>query len=191
MIPIPLERQRSISKFLVEEMFRNPQIIRELTECLQYKNQPTNLNITATGLYWNHSNNKYHISFHPGGSMTPAGATHIKYDVRNNYDILIRTVNFPIHVYDMTQRDRPVTNNNVMRIGEDIEIDLTFLYQIPGEQQNDVLYLLGEIGKCLYHALINFLHSRDRMMWGGKRKTRKTRKTREKKKKKTLRNKKR
>ena len=181
------QRQSSISEYLVRDMFNDDRLTQAITECLQNNNPYPNLNPTQTGIYWNDTYNNYHISFHPGGSMTPAGATHIKYDVRDNYGRLIRTVNFPIHVYDIDQRNQPFRNQNVMSFGQDIEIDLSRLHQIPREQHNDVIYLLGKIGDCLFIVLTDYLQSRDAMMWGrGGKKIRRTRKKEVKKKKKTL-----
>ena len=182
-----LRRQPSISEDLVNDMFIDAGKREEIAQCLRNNNRYTNLNPTQTGIYWNDTYNNYHISFHPGGSMSPAGAMHIKYDVRDNYGRLIRTVNFPIHVYDIEQRNnRTFTNPNVMRFGQDIEIDLSRLHQIPSAQQNDVLYLLGQIGDCLFQALSYYLQSRDRLRWSGGKKIRRTRKKEVKKKKKTL-----
>ena len=180
-----LRRQPSISEDLVNDMFIDAGKREEIAQCLRNNNRYTNLNPTQTGIYWNDTYNNYHISFHPGGSMSPAGAMHIKYDVRDNYGRLIRTVNFPIHVYDRGQRNRPFINQNVISFGQDIEIDLRRLHEIPEEQHKNVIYLLGKIGDCLFTVLTDYLESRDRLRWGGK-KIRRTRKKEVKKKKKTL-----
>ena len=187
-----LQRQRSISQELVYNMmFIDERKKQEITNCLISNSEYAKIKHKRTGIYWNNQVNNYHMSFHPGGSRTVEGAMHIKYDVRDNYNRL-RTITFPIHVYDTEYRNRHLTQN-VMRFGQDIEIDLTSLTNITGYERTNILYLLGEIGDCLFQVLSDYLQSRDTMFSSGGRKgkTRIKRKNKKKtrKKKRTIKNK--
>ena len=194
-----LKRQSSISQELVYNMmFIDDSKKQEITNCLISNNEYANINHTHTGIYWNNQVNNYHMSFHPGGSLSEQGAMHIKYDVRYNYNRL-RTINFPIHVYDKEYRNRRLTQN-VLRFGQDIEIDINELYStlnqrsISIQERQDILYLLGKIGECLFQGLTFYLDKREKDMtlhgryYDGGRKG-KTRRKREKRKKRTIKNK--